>query len=122
MRLTTMHFIAAQGGTAVTSAQLHEEIKETNLSYLLLAQNMIHQDQASALFRLGISEEMAQLISNLTPAQLIKMAASNLLVCRFRFDEDLLFHLINDYSKDRLMAQPHAAILMSSQPAAQLDA
>ncbi|MDE1942149.1 MAG: flagellar transcriptional regulator FlhD [Betaproteobacteria bacterium] len=105
----------------MNSAQLHEEIKETNLSYLMLAQNMINQDMASAIFRLGISEEMADLIANLTPAQVIKMAASNMLVCRFRFDENLLFNLITDYSKDRLMAQPHAAILMSGQPAAQLD-
>lgn len=106
----------------MNSIQLHEEIKETNLSYLMLAQNMIKQDHASALFRLGISEEMADMIENLSPAQLIKMAASNMLVCRFRFDESLLFNLISDYSKGRLMAQPHAAILMASQPVTQLVA
>ncbi|NDU85902.1 MAG: flagellar transcriptional regulator FlhD [Ferrovum sp.] len=101
-------------------AQLHEEIKDANLSYLMLAQNMINQDMAAALFRLGINAEMADLIATLTPAQLIKMAASNMLVCRFRFDENLLLNMITDHSKDRLMAQPHAAILMAGQPAESL--
>ncbi len=105
----------------MNAAQLHEEIKEANLSYLLLAQNMIRQDRAAALFRLGISSEVADLIADLTPAHLIKMAASNMLVCRFRFDQSLLFNMIMDYSKDRLMSQPHAAILISGQPVEQLE-
>lgn len=96
--------------------QLHEEIKEANLSYLLLAQQMINEDQATAMFRLGINQEMADLISRLTPAQLLKMAASNMLLCRFRFDEHLLLNMITDYNKDRLMSQPHAAIMMAGQP------
>ena len=106
----------------MNAVQLHEEIKETNLSYLLLAQNMIKQDLAAALFRLGISTEVAELISGLSPAQLIKMAASNMLVCRFRFDQSLLLNMIADYSKDRLMSQPHAAILVAGQPVQQLGA
>lgn len=104
----------------MNATQLHEEIKDTNLSYLMLAQNMINQDMAAALFRLGINGEMADLIATLTPAQLIKMASSNMLVCRFRFDENLLLNMITDHSRDRLMAQPHAAILMAGQPAAEL--
>ena len=104
----------------MTADQIHEEIKEANLSYLLLAQNMIHQDLASAIFRLGINEEMAGLIASLTPAQLIKMSATNMLLCSFRFDENLLLSMVTNYTKDRLMSQPHAAILMAQQPVAQL--
>lgn len=102
--------------------QLHEEIKEANLSYLLLAQQMIKEDSASAMFRLGIGQEMADLIANLSPAQLLKMAASNMLLCRFRFDERLLLNMITDYNKDRLMSQPHAAIMMAGQPVEALAA
>ncbi|MBI1175068.1 MAG: flagellar transcriptional regulator FlhD [Sideroxydans sp.] len=102
--------------------QLHEEIKEANLSYLLLAQQMINDDQAAAVFRLGISQEMADLIARLTPAQLLKMAASNMLLCRFRFDERLLLNMVTDYNKDRLMSQPHAAIMMAGQPVEALAA
>lgn len=100
----------------MNSTQLHEEIKEANLSYMLLARQMIHEDKAAAMFRLGISEEMAELVAGLSPAQLIKMAASNMLLCRFRFDERLLLSMITDYNKDRMMSQAHATILMAGQP------
>ena len=100
----------------MSTSQLHEEIKETNLSYMLLARQMIQEDKDAAIFRLGINEEMAELISGLSPAQLLKMAASNLLLCRFRFDEKLLLNMITDHNKDRMMSQTHAAILMVGQP------
>lgn len=97
--------------------QMHEEIKEANLSYMLLAQQMIRNDKAGAIFRLGVGEELADLIVGLSPAQLLKMASSNMLLCRFRFDERLLLNMITDYNKDRMMSQAHAAILMAGQPA-----
>ncbi len=97
--------------------QMHEEIKETNLSYMLLAQQMIRDDKASAIFRLGVSEELADLIIGLSSAQMLKMAASNMLLCCFRFDERLLLNMVTDYNKDRMMTQAHATILMSGQPA-----
>jgi flagellar transcriptional activator FlhD len=100
----------------VNTAQLHEEIKEANLSYMLLARQMIQDDQAAAIFRLGISEEMAELIAGLSPAQLLKMAASNKLLCGFLFDEKLLLNMITDYNKDRMMSQAHTAILMAGYP------
>jgi len=100
----------------MNTALLHEEIKEANLSYMLLARQMIQDDQATAIFRLGISEEMAELIAALSPAQLLKMAASNTLLCGFRFDEKLLLNMITDYNKDRMMTQAHTAILMAGYP------
>ena len=100
----------------MSTDQLHEEIKEANLSYMLLARQMIQEDKDAAIFRLGVSEEMAELIAGLSPAQLLKMAASNMLLCRFRFDEKLLLNMITDYNKDRMMSQAHTAILMAGQP------
>jgi flagellar transcriptional activator FlhD len=37
--------------------QLTKEIRDANLTYLMLAQNVIRKDKAEALFRLGVSEE-----------------------------------------------------------------
>jgi flagellar transcriptional activator FlhD len=48
---------------------------------------------------------------------MLKMAASNMLLCRFRFDERLLLNMVTDYNKDRMMSQAHATILMAGQPA-----
>ncbi|MBI4938800.1 MAG: flagellar transcriptional regulator FlhD [Nitrosomonadales bacterium] len=106
----------------MNSVQLHEEIKEANLSYMLLAKQMIQEDKAASLFRLGISEEMAELIAGLSTAQLLKMASSNMLLCRFRFDEKLLLNMVTDYSKDRMMSQAHTAILMAGRPVEALAA
>ena len=96
--------------------QIHEEIRETNLSYMLLSQQMIQSDKVAAIFRLGISEEMADLISGLTTAQILKMAGSNLMLCRFRFDERLMLNMITDFNKDRMMSQAHTTILMTARP------
>ncbi len=96
--------------------QLHQEIKEANLSYMLLARQMIQEDKEAAIFRLGINQEMVELIAGLSSAQLLKMAASNMLLCRFRFDEKLLLNMITDYNKNRMMSQAHTTILMAGQP------
>ncbi|MGO8753738.1 MAG: flagellar transcriptional regulator FlhD [Gallionellaceae bacterium] len=97
------------------SAQQNEDIKEINLSYLLLARQMILEDKETAMFRLGLSGEMVELIAGLSPAQMLKMAASNMLLCRFRLDEKILLSMITDFNRERLMPQAHSAILMAGQ-------
>jgi flagellar transcriptional activator FlhD len=104
----------------MNTEQLQEGIREINLTYLMLAQQMIRKDKPSAIFRLGISKDLSEVVGNLTPAQMIKMAASNMLLCRVRFDENVFLNLLTDFNKDRLMSQAHAAILMSSQPVEEL--
>lgn len=93
--------------------RLLEEIRETNLSYLMLAQNLIRGDREQALYRLGISAETADLIASLTPGQLLKVAATNLLMCRFRFDDRLVWNLLTGHSRDRAASAAHAGILMA---------
>lgn len=51
------------------TSELLKHIYDINLSYLLLAQRLIVQDKASAMFRLGISEEMADTLATLTLPQ-----------------------------------------------------
>lgn len=104
----------------MNTMQMQEGIRDINLTYLMLAQQMIKEDKAAAIFRLGISQDLVELIVNLTPAQVIKMSTSNMLLCRFRFDENLLLNMVNDYSKDRLMTQAHTAIMMAGQPVEEL--
>jgi len=104
----------------MNSAQLQEGIRELNLTYLMLAQQMIKEDKAAAIFRLGLSQDLVDVVAGLSPAQVVKMAASNMLLFRFRFDETLLLNMVSDYSKDRMMSRAHAAILMSGQPVEEL--
>jgi flagellar transcriptional activator FlhD len=94
------------------------EIKEANLTYLMLAQQLLREDKEAAMFRLGIGEDLAGILQSLTPAQVLKMASSNMLLCRFRCDDRLILGMLNGYSRDRMMATSHAAILMSGEPVA----
>ncbi|SFI36937.1 flagellar transcriptional regulator FlhD [Nitrosomonas sp. Nm34] len=95
------------------TSQIHEEIREINLGYMLLAQRLLHEDKVTAMYRLGISEDVANILKSLTSSQLLKMANSNMLLCRFRFDDKLLTEILSNHGRDRALAQSHAAILMS---------
>ena len=96
--------------------QILAEIRETNLSYLMLAQTLIRQDREQALFRLGISEDAADRLASLSAAQVLKIASSNTLVCRMRMDDDLIWTLLTNHGKGRTtdsIGQLHANILMA---------
>lgn len=91
------------------------EIREANLTYLMLSQALIRKDRAQALYRLGLSEPVADLIAGLSPAQVLKIAATNILMCRFRFDDETVWSLLTSHGRDREVSGVHAAILMSGQ-------
>ena len=98
------------------TTQILAEIREANLSYLMLAQSLIRADREQALFRLGVSEETANLINTLTPAQMMKIATGNTLLCRFRMDDDLVWGLLTSHGKSSAndsVSRLHASILMA---------
>lgn len=98
----------------------YNDIKEVNLSYLMLAQNMVRSDREGAIFRLGISEEIADVLARLTPGQVLKMASSDMLLCSFRFDDTLLLDLLANHERDRGVGHLHATILAAGRPVASL--
>jgi len=101
----------------MTPDQILAEIRETNLTYLMLAQNLIRSDRPEALFRLGMSEESADLIVNLSPAQILKIASGNMLLCRFRVDDDIVWNLLTNHTTGKVnndaTSRLHASILMA---------
>ena len=101
----------------MTNEQMMTEIREANMTYLMLAQNLIRQDKAEALFRLGMSEESADLIAALSPAQVIKIASGNMLLCRFRVDDEMVWGLLTNHSVNKVdndaTTKLHASILMA---------
>lgn len=100
-----------------TEERLMAEIREANLSYLILAQSLIRADRAQALFRLGVSEQVADIIAALTPGQILKVASGNMLMCRFRFDDEMVWSLLTDHGRgeatESSAARLHASILMA---------
>jgi len=102
----------------MTSEQILAEIREANLTYLMLAQSLIRADKAQALFRLGLSEESAELIDGLSPAQVMKIASGSMLLCRFRADDDMVWslltqHNVNGRTVNDATTRLHAGIVMA---------
>jgi flagellar transcriptional activator FlhD len=87
--------------------QMLTEIREANLSYLMLAQSLIRTDRDQALYRLGVSEDTAAMM---------KIASGNTLLCRFRMDDDLVWGLLTNHGKgaaNDTTTRLHASILMA---------
>ena len=100
----------------MNTEQILAEIREANLSYLMLAQSLIRIDREQALFRLGVSEDTAALIGTLTPAQMMRIATTNTLLCRFRMDDDMVWGLLTNHGKSAandVTTRLHASILMA---------
>ena len=96
--------------------QILMEIREANLSYLMLAQSLIRADREQALFRLGVSEETADLINVLSPAQMMKVASGNTLLCRMRVDDDMVWGLLTNHGKAAAndgTSRLHASIVLA---------
>jgi len=91
------------------------EIGELNLAYLLLVQRLVKEDVATAMFRLGLSRELVDLLGNLSLSQIVKLANSSLLLCRFRFDDHPILSALTNDGKNLALQQAHTAILLSGQ-------
>lgn len=110
------------GGSAMDMNEITMEIRDANLSYLMLAQKMIRSDKATAIFRLGIDSEIADHLVKLSAQQLLKLAGTNMMLARFRFDDNSILGMLTDYTKDVSLSRSHSAILMAGQPVEALAA
>lgn len=97
------------------TSELLKHIYDINLSYLLLAQRLIAQDKATAMFRLGMNEEMANTLGELTLPEMVKLAETNQLVCHFRFDHAQTIAQLTQESRVDDLQQIHTGILLSTQ-------
>ena len=95
------------------NTQLLAEIREANLAYLMLAQHMIRLDRPQALFRLGLTEEVAHVIDGLSPQQIVRVSNAPMMMCRFRFDDEMVWGLLANHGKQSSTQQLHAGIVMS---------
>ncbi|SMG38260.1 flagellar transcriptional regulator FlhD [Paraburkholderia susongensis] len=102
------------------TSDMLDEIREVNLSYLLFAQHLLREDKPMGMFRMGISDQLADVIASLSLAQTVKLAASNQMLCRFRFDDHTVLSALADKGKASAVAQAHSALLMASQPVGQI--
>ena len=95
-------------------SELLKHIYDINLSYLLLALRLINDEKASAMFRLGIDDVMADTLRQLTLPQMVKLAETNQLLCQFRFDDSKTIERLTQESRVDDLQQIHTGILLSS--------
>lgn len=103
----------------MSSSESLDSIREINLSYMILAQRMLREDKSIAMFRLGLSPEVATILENLTLAQVIKLSGSSQLLCAFRFNDNSLLSALTQPPTHADVGTTHAAILFAGQPAEQ---
>ena len=96
------------------TSEVIKHIYDINLSYLLLAQQLINQEKASAMFRLGIDEPMADTLARLTLPEMVKLAETNQLVCQFRFNDHTTISRLTQESRVDDLQQIQNGIMLSS--------
>lgn len=102
----------------MTPDTILSEIREANLSYLILAQNLIRADREQALYRLGVTEATADILSALSPSQMMKIANTGTLLCAIRSGDELVWSLLTNQGRAAAtaegMSRLHASIVMAS--------
>ncbi|KZX54892.1 hypothetical protein A3709_07660 [Halioglobus sp. HI00S01] len=91
-----------------------DEIQEMNMTYLLLAKQLLSDDRAAAIFRLGISEDVADYIQSLPSRKLVQIARSSQLICALRFSEVRELEVTLATRRDHIETPSHQAILLAS--------
>ncbi|MBB3007801.1 flagellar transcriptional regulator FlhD [Cupriavidus alkaliphilus] len=97
-----------------TDTDGQRQLEALNLSYLLVVQRLMRENEAEALFRLGLGREMGRLLASLTPTQIIALARSSLMRYRFRLDDGLLVAALTGAEPLHALHGMHAAIVMAS--------
>ncbi len=92
---------------------LLNDIREVNLSYLMLAQRLLRENLAAGMFRLGFNADVADIVLNLSPAQIVKLAGSNSVLCAFRLNDAQLLASLSHEVLGGVLQQAHSTILMA---------
>jgi flagellar transcriptional activator FlhD len=83
----------------MTPDQVLVHIRETNLSYMELAQKLIAADRPKALVQLGISDTSATLLGAMSPLQMSRVCSGNTLLCSARINDDLVWDLLTSHGR-----------------------
>lgn len=97
------------------TSHLLDDIRNVNLSYLLLVQRLLNEDRTSAMFRLKLSEQMADTLASLPISQLAKLANSNQLLCNFSLTDASQLASLTTHQREDDLKRTHAAILLAGE-------
>lgn len=106
---------------SISDNSLLTDIQEVNLSYLLLAQRLLRESFSIGMYRLGFDQDVAETVLNLSPAQVIKLSASNTLLCAFRLNDYELLSILTQDVLGGVLQQAHTSILLSQRATAEAN-
>lgn len=89
-------------------------IHDINLSYLLLAQQLIRDDRFTASFRLGLNESVIELLNELSMTQMIKLASVSQFICRLRLENNDIIDILTKESRIEALQKIHTSIILST--------
>ncbi|MFA7670576.1 MAG: flagellar transcriptional regulator FlhD [Burkholderiaceae bacterium] len=98
---------------SVSDNSVLSDIKEVNLSYLMLAQRLLRENYAAGMYRLGFDSNVADIVLSLSPAQLVKLASNNAMVCGFRLNDYQLLSTLGQDVLGGVLQQAHSTILLA---------
>lgn len=101
------------GVAPITDHTALSDIQEVNLSYLMLAQRLLRDNYAAGMYRLGFDTDVADIVLGLSPAQLVKLASTNTLICGFRLNDYQLLSTLGQDVLGGVLQQAHSTILLA---------
>ena len=75
---------------------------------------MLEKDKAMAMYRLGIDEETADILSSLNTSQMLVLSETNQLTFQLRFENAEMMKKLTEDSRISDIKQMHTGILLSS--------
>ena len=97
---------------------LLNDIREVNLSYLMLAQRLLRENLAAGMFRLGFDADVAETVLKLSPVQIVKLAGSSAVICAFRLNDGQLLSSLTHDVLGGVLQQAHSTILLAQRDTA----
>jgi len=91
-----------------------DELQELNLSYLLLVQKMLIEDREATIFRLKLSEDMANVLSGLSIREMTWLASQGQFLLCPNLGEAEQLQAILQNKRDTGLQQTHLAMLVTS--------
>lgn len=98
-----------------------DEIGELNLTYMLLAQRLIRQDRATAMFRFGLNDEIAAALAAMPLSRIVHLSNSGQILCRLRLEDNSVLDMILKDSRPAGMQQAHLSILLGGKLGAEVQ-
>lgn len=92
------------------------DIREVNLSYLLLVQKLLRDNYAIGLFRSGLSDELGQRMLTLSMSQLITLARSTSLLCNFRLNDASILDMLTKEKMGGALQQARTTMALAQLP------